>query len=60
MGAVNLDKMVERNGDKLEFGRGKRGENVVELELKNGDGWLGWKKIYAGGPLEPVRITNRF
>ena len=52
--------MVETNGDKIEFGRGKRGENVDELELKNGDGWLGWKMIYAGGPLEPVRNTNRF
>ena len=48
MGAVNLEKMVEKNGDLLECKRREIFGNVLERRKHKWRaswlGWLGWKK----------------
>jgi len=58
MGAANLDKMVEKNGDLLECVGGGKYWKCVGEEEKNGE--LARGGYRAGDPLVPVRDTNRY
>jgi hypothetical protein len=64
MGAINLDKMVEKNGDLLECERWKifgnvRGEGKMELQAGSG-GEIGRRPFSTGSLYEPVLKVQRW